>query len=93
MNLGNPDFSPGTIAYTNITFCLSDSLPYVAYRDEVNSYKATVKKFDGSSWVDVGMEGFSTGAAYFVSLAVISKGQPFVAYSDDSNSGKATVMY
>jgi hypothetical protein len=38
-------------------------------------------KFDGSSWVVVGTRGFSSGQAYYISLA-IDNGIPYVGYMD-----------
>jgi hypothetical protein len=60
--------------------------------DKGNSYKATVMKFDGSNWVNVGNAGFSAGDAWYTSLAFNQSGQPYVAYKDNWNIGKATVM-
>jgi hypothetical protein len=64
----------------------------VAYEDGGNSIKATVMKFNGRNWVNVGKAGFSEGEAYFTSLAFDPSGQPYVAYEDGANSFKATVM-
>ena len=51
---------------------------------EIHS-KATVKKFNGSSWVDVGTPGFSAGVANYTSLAFDSLGNLVVVF----NSGRA----
>ena len=50
-------------------------------------------KFDGNSWVQVGNAGFSTGAAYYVSIA-ITNAIPYVAFADQdpSKNGKVSVM-
>jgi len=48
----------------------------------IRIYKASVMKFDGSLWVQVGTPGFSAGQADFTSLAFNSSGTPYVAYQD-----------
>jgi len=80
-----------------ITFALdSADTPYLAYQDWENSYKASVKKFDGEKWVHVGTAGFTYGIARFPSLAVSlpldSPAAPYVAYSDDTNDSKVSVI-
>jgi hypothetical protein len=60
--------------------------------DYGNSLKATVMKFDGTNWMNVGNTGFSADEAWYTSLAFSPSGQPYVAYEDMSISGKATVM-
>jgi hypothetical protein len=93
VNVGNAGFSAGIAQYESLAFCPSDSLPYLAYRDIGNSYKATVMKFNGTNWVNVGTAGFSSGTADWTSLAFSpSDGEPYVAYMDWANSNKATVM-
>jgi hypothetical protein len=86
-------FSVGAVDYTSLAFSPTDSLPYVAYSDGENSGKATVMKFDGTNWVNVGNEGFSAGYAGYSSLAFCpTDSLPYVAYQDWGNSGKATLM-
>ena len=44
-NVGTPDFSAGDALY--ISLAVDNGIPYVAYRDGANSYKATVMKYVG----------------------------------------------
>lgn len=53
----------------------NNGVPYVAYSDISNTYKLSVKKFDGNSWISVGSKGFSA-------LAVTQ----FILYFDASNT-------
>jgi hypothetical protein len=66
--------------------------PYVAYQDLANSEKATVMKFTGTAWVNVGDSAFSIGAVEYTSLAFSPSGTPYVGYRDDGISENATVM-
>ncbi|RMG90329.1 MAG: choice-of-anchor D domain-containing protein, partial [Chloroflexi bacterium] len=61
-------------------------------QDGGNSDKATVMKYNGSSWVTVGSAGFSAGYAYYTSIALDASGTPYVVYEDYGNGYKATVM-
>ncbi|MBI2722991.1 MAG: T9SS type A sorting domain-containing protein [Bacteroidetes bacterium] len=95
--VGSPGFS--AIGNTNssgasdISFKISPQGElYVSYLDQPNNYKASVMRFDGSSWVYVGAPGFSAGDAGSPSLAFDSSGTPFVGYTDGGNAYKATVM-
>jgi hypothetical protein len=92
--VGNYGFSAGEVDFTCLAFSPSGQ-PYVAYEDMSfgGADKATVMKFDGTNWIQVGIKGFSAGQVAFVSLAVSAlDGQPYLAYMDFGNSYKATVM-
>lgn len=55
---------------------------YVAYvANTANLKKVNVKKFDGTSWSQVGNTNFSSGAVQHVALAVTSDGKPYVVAS------------
>jgi hypothetical protein len=56
----------------------------------VSGTRSTVKKYNGTSWEDVGTAGFSVGAVMGTSLYV-DNGIPYVAFMDSSNDYKATV--
>ncbi|BAU27111.1 putative repeat protein (TIGR02543 family) [Aneurinibacillus soli] len=96
---GTGGFSAGE-AY-DLSFAISpNGTPYVAYTDTVNGYRATVQKFNGSSWVPVGLVGFTAGYASKPSLAIAPDGTPYLAYGDgpyqlyggdEGNGYKATV--
>ena len=89
-NVGNAGFSAGEADYVSLVIDGSGT-PYIAYEDGDNSDKATVMKYDGTSWVPVGAPGFSDGAVNNLSLA-IDLDTPYIAYSDANNSGKITAM-
>src|SRR5690606_8563375 len=87
-------FSAAGSEYTSLAFNSSDE-PYVAFRDDANSDKATVMKFDGTDWVTVGTAGFSAGIASYTSLAFNSNDEPYVAFREfvsGSIQNQATVM-
>ena len=94
--VGTPGFSSlGSGAqgalYTSLAIDANGTL-YVAYSDFSNNSKATVMKFDGSNWVNVGAQGFSIGTVNNTSIVLDSQGTPYVGYIDGANGGKATVM-
>jgi hypothetical protein len=92
MYVGNPFFSPWKVNGTSIAFSPSGQ-PYVAFGDSEKNNKATVMRFNDTSWVTVGSADFSAGWTTDISLAFNPiDGQPYVAYEDGGNSIKATVM-
>ena len=90
-SVGNPGFSASKA--NHILLAIDNWIPYVAYRDQWNNYKATVMRFN--SWKNireaVGTPGFSAGEADWISLAM-DNWIPYVAYRDLWNNWKATVM-
>ncbi len=80
--------STNSATYVSLAFA-PDGAPHVAYMD--GSYnKATVKKYSGGSWSELGNGGISAGSADYISLAFAPDGTPYLAYQD--NGGTATVM-
>ena len=82
-------FSWGMV-YSSSLALDSKGTPYVAYQNY--EFKATVAKFNGTSWVTVGVPGFSAGTANFLSVKLDRQDTPFVAFQDGANDDKATVM-
>jgi hypothetical protein len=93
--VGTAGFSAGGVTSTSIVVNSADT-PYVAYQVAdptlTNDLKATVMKFDGSSWITVGTAGFSDSAVYYPDLAFNANDTPHVVYKDGAKSDKATVM-
>ncbi len=97
VTVGERSFSGRTAFW--LSLAISDAAdgrrPYVAYEDYFGGQKATVMRFDGSNWVDVGGGGFSTRSAAYVSMAIAPNGGIYVSYADrDSmaSTGQVTVM-
>lgn len=65
---------------------------YVAYRDNTNGYKTTVKFFDGSDWQLLGYPWISNGNAKSQSLEIDKNGKIYLAYCDSANGNRATVL-
>ena len=89
--VGPAGFSDGVVIYTRLALDSSDT-PYVAYRDEANSSKATVMRYTGSAWEPVGTAGFSADGVSSIELALDSNEKPYVSFPDWNYGGKATVM-
>lgn len=82
--VGEKGFSSGKVSFTSLY--VSGDTPYVAYKDEGNDGRITVKKFNGTSWETVGTEGFIKGD--YVTLAYYGDSL-YLACRDENN--KATV--
>ncbi|WP_291723213.1 choice-of-anchor D domain-containing protein [Bernardetia sp.] len=93
VEVGNLGFSAITsIDVQSSSFAISpNDIPYIAFRDDTKDNKMTVKKFDGTNWVDVGNAGFSENAGYFPSLVIGQDETPYVAFEDGVTS-QAQVM-
>jgi hypothetical protein len=63
-----------------------DGTPYAAYQDELirsATYgPATVKKFDGTTWVTVGSPRFTPVDADLLKMVIAPDGTPYIAYGD-----------
>jgi hypothetical protein len=64
----------------------------VAFSDKSHDLKASVMKFNGSSWEYVGEPGFSHSYVNEVAFAISPLGIPYIAFTDHGNEHKATVM-
>src|SRR5262249_50046421 len=66
----------------NIHLCVSNGTPYVAYRDNTVSSRATVMKFNGSSWTALGGAGFTEDSPSPNQMAFyVSNGTPYLFYN------------
>lgn len=93
--VGTQGFSPADSPwYTSLAFSNTGE-PYVAYSDATGgasnaSFDISVMKFDGTDWVMVGNEGFSSG--YDLSLVFSPDGTPYISFRTKGLSNRATVM-
>ncbi len=92
-NVGSASISAGDAKYCKIAID-NNGVPYVVYKDNANSLKATVMKYSSGAWNLVGNAGFSTenAEASHTSIAIDSNCIPYVVYQKYSGSYKATVM-
>ena len=91
--VGSAGFSDSFAYYTAIAIGKNDT-PYVVYSDgdAMGEGRATVMKYNGSSWVTVGAPKFSAGTAEYTSIAIDSSGTPYVVYEDFGHGERGTVM-
>jgi len=83
VNVGYPGFSLMTADWISLAFSPIDGQPYVAFSDFMDyTKKASVMKFDGTNWVNVGTPSFSGGVSEYLSLAFSPSGEPYVAFCD-----------
>lgn len=89
--VGSPSYQyTSYLRWGKFPMAMNSNTPYVAYIDVNNSNKLSVKKMTGSTWVNVGAAGFSSGAVLQPQI-VFASGTPYVAFINASTS-KATVM-
>lgn len=91
--VGSAFFTPGTFESKSLAFEFLGSIPYVAFKDNTNSGKITVKRLNelNNTWEVVGNSAFSAGAATSISL-IFNGNIPYVCFSDGGNNNKATLM-
>lgn len=90
--LGGIGITPDAAYEVSVAFSNDGVAPYLCFRDAANGDKATVMRFNGTSWDILGTAGFTSGRAYAPNLAISSSGIPYVAYVDVDNGEKITVM-
>jgi len=70
-----------------------NNVPFVAFKDESGGFKASIMKYNGTSWEYVGGRSASSGiVASSISLAIDGNNVPYVAYINENNSNKASLM-
>ena len=92
--MGAPGFSPAHATFTSIAID-SAGTPYVGFVDQANANKASVMKYNGTGWVNVGSPGFSPAgltSPHDVHIAIGSGGMPYIAFEDSTHGYKVTVM-
>ncbi|MGO4707807.1 T9SS type A sorting domain-containing protein [Chryseobacterium sp. 2TAF14] len=76
------DAASSTEQYTSDLAIDANNNLYVAYvSTSSNGQKLNVKKFDGTSWNQIGTANFSSGRVQHVAIAVTPSGEPYVAAS------------
>jgi hypothetical protein len=83
--IGNAGFSSSGAG--NIDMVLdSNDFPYVGYRDDGNSGKMTVMKYNGSSWVSVGSPGISSGYTHYNGIEFDANNTPYACFREASTT-------
>lgn len=91
--LGTTPISTPGASYSSMALGQNDTI-YIAFRDLAQVNKVTVKKYDGTDWVQVGSSFLSQpmGGAYDINLKFDHNHVPYVAYWNPAPSGpKASV--
>ena len=70
----------------SVAIALGNGTPFVAYSDNNNNGKISVKRWNDTDWVNVGIPGFSDGRADYLSIACDNTGTPYVAYKNGQNT-------
>jgi hypothetical protein len=84
--VGDPGFSPGISKFMSLAF--DGDTPYVCFGDfdiTLEQISPSVKKFDGTNWIDVGTPRFSSGNNTFESMVIIDH-IPYVAFTKNTFS-------
>ncbi len=88
--VGNKNLSDGSAEFISVA-ADSAGTPYVAYQNKFQTL--SVKKFDGTNWVDVGANPISANISRWISLTInpITK-TPYVAYQEDNKIKTITLI-
>ena len=92
--VGTPHFSTGqyeTSLFNKLAFDATGN-PYLSYQHGGLGNKASVMKFDGTTWGNVGLPGFSASVSAHNSIAIDGNDNPYVIYFDEGNGNMTTVM-
>lgn len=91
-NVGSA-ITSGELDEARLAFSPTNNQPYLAYVD-YTLHKIVVMRYDGSSWVDVGPHGISSGSGFSISFAFNpSTGNPYLAFEDQTISKLAVKMF
>jgi len=63
----------------------SAGTPYLAFEDNTNSRKVTVKRLSDNNWETVGNAGFSPEDVVTVQIVIHPDGTPYVIFPDSKN--------
>ncbi|MFK5855688.1 MAG: T9SS type A sorting domain-containing protein [Bacteroidota bacterium] len=91
--MGNENgISAGNARYLSLAVNESTGEIYLGYQDNYTlQQKATVRKYDGTDWINIGLPSFTEEDAPFVSLDISSSGMPYIAFKQNY-SGTLGVM-
>ena len=78
--VGTNGFADGKTSNSKIAFS-QDGTFFVAY---ISNGKLTVRKFDGTNWVNFSNSDLSVSSSYPINL-MLNKGTPYVAYSNNNS--------
>jgi uncharacterized protein YjdB len=84
---------PGSYGANWVSLAISKhGVPFVTYDGGGANQRANVKKYNGSSWVSVGIENFSDSASVWNVIALDANDTVYVAYVDYGHERKITVQ-
>jgi hypothetical protein len=83
---------PSYGAVSSSAMTIYNNKPWILFAESGAGSKATVRKWIGGVWVDVGNPGFSPGMIRFPDIAVSPSGTPYVVYQDLANGNRISVQ-
>ncbi len=88
--VGDGFVSDGEATYTSISTD-NKGIPFVAFDDDNDNKKVSVKRFIGSQWEYIVSKGISDGETQYVNLIINNSSEVYVGFMDIANAG-ITVM-